>query len=147
MNEHFLRVGYTIGGSIVFPGNQVGTKQTISQRRDMHPRISDRFDLTLDAIRRHYTSGDSHPTETIDRYADFFALFGDFASYVHHFFLHSPVDDSGAVCFFRTFDGYEAPALPDTLDDYLAYRQRQLNFANARNRRIAGYVALATADS
>lgn len=147
VNEHFLRIGYTIGGSIVFPGNRIGTKQTINQRRGTHPRISDRFDLTLEAVRRHYVGGDSPLAETLDLYSDFFTLFGDFDGYVHHFFLHDLVDASGTVRFFRPFDSYDEPALPDALDDYLVYRQRQLDFTDARNRRIARYLATAAADS
>ena len=51
--ESFLRLGYTIGGMMVFPGNCVGRKMTINGARGFHPRIKDRFDLTVECIRRH----------------------------------------------------------------------------------------------
>ena len=44
--------------------------------------IRDRFDLTLECIRRHYLDEPSPLSATLARYADFFGLFGDFAGYV-----------------------------------------------------------------
>jgi hypothetical protein len=51
----FNRVGYTIGGMMVFPGYQVDRKMTINQARGCHGSIRDRFDLTLECIRRGTT--------------------------------------------------------------------------------------------
>jgi len=48
----FMRIGYTIGGMMLFPGNRVGRKMTINGARGFHPRIKDRFDLTVECIRR-----------------------------------------------------------------------------------------------
>lgn len=42
----------------------------------------DRFDLTLECIRRHYLNMDSPLAPTLSRYTKFFALFGDFPGYV-----------------------------------------------------------------
>ena len=53
-NEEFMAIGYTIGGMMVFPGNQIDRKWTINQARGCNRRIADRFDLTLECIRRHY---------------------------------------------------------------------------------------------
>ena len=52
--EVFNGIGYTIGGMMVFPGNRIGRKMTINVARGFHPRIKDRFDLTVECIRRHY---------------------------------------------------------------------------------------------
>ena len=38
-NEAFRTLGYTIGGMMVFPGNQVDGKQTINAARGMHPQL------------------------------------------------------------------------------------------------------------
>lgn len=46
--------GYTIGSSIVFPGNKVDGKMTINGARGFSSKIADRFDLTLECIRRYY---------------------------------------------------------------------------------------------
>ena len=53
----FSRLGYTIGAMMVFPGNRIERRQTINGARGFHPRISDRMDLTLECIRRHYEGG------------------------------------------------------------------------------------------
>lgn len=81
-NAEFHRVGRTIGGHIVFPGVPTGGKQTINQARGLHPSIEDRFDLTLEAIRRHYARESSPLADTLAAYTDFFELFRDFAGYV-----------------------------------------------------------------
>lgn len=46
--ESSRRMGRTVVGTIVFPGNRIEGKPTINGARGMHPRIRDRFDLTLD---------------------------------------------------------------------------------------------------
>ncbi len=56
-------LGYTIGSSIVFPSTRINGKATINGARGLHPRIADRFDLTLECIRRHYLGEDSPPSE------------------------------------------------------------------------------------
>lgn len=48
--EWFSRQGYTIGGRMVFPGSRVDGHQSIKQRRKTHPKVEDRFDLTLEYI-------------------------------------------------------------------------------------------------
>ena len=57
--EEFIRIGYTIGGMMSFPGNRVDGQMTINAARGFHPRIKDRFDLTVECIRRHYGGADS----------------------------------------------------------------------------------------
>ena len=140
VNEAFLRRGYTIGGSIVFPGNSIGRRQTINQARGMHPRIQDRFDLTLECIRRHYAGESSPLGETIGRYADFFELFGSFTGYVNFFHLQDLVNADGTIAFLHDFDDFRGPALPQDLDAYVRYREATLVFVAARNRRITASV-------
>lgn len=137
VNEDFLRSGYTIGGSIVFPGNRVGGRQTINQARGMHPRIQDRFDLTLECIRRHYAGESSPLGETLGRYAGFFELFGSFTGYVDFFHLQDLVREDGTIGFIHDFDDFRGPALPQDLPAYVRYREETLVFVAARNRRIA----------
>jgi hypothetical protein len=47
----FYDAGYTIGGMMVFPGNQIDGKMTINQARGCNGNIKDRFDLTVECIR------------------------------------------------------------------------------------------------
>ena len=136
--EAFSRRGYTIGGMMLFPVNRIAGMQTINQRRGTHPKISDRLDLTLECIRRHYLDEHSPLGETLTRYGDFFELFGDFAGYVDYFLLHDLVtDDFQNVRFLTTFADFTTPAIPQTLEEYQSYRRQKLEFVAARNGRIA----------
>jgi hypothetical protein len=138
----FNHIGYTIGGMMVFPGNQVDRKMTINAQRGCHPRIRDRFDLTLECIRRHYLGKPSPLSATLARYSDFFALFDDFAGYVDFFHLQDLVDEASlTVRFSMPFEDFAASPLPLTLDAYLGYRERAIEFIEARNRRIAAIAA------
>ena len=135
--DEFNRVGYTIGGMMLFPGNRVGQKMTINGARGFHPRIADRFDLTVECIRRHYVDEPSPLSDTLARYADFFGLFGDFRGYVDFFLLQDmATEDSSAVRFFMPFGGFTGSPLPGSVDAYNSYRQFAIEFIEARNRRI-----------
>lgn len=139
-NESFHRQGYTIGGTMVFPGVPVNGKQTINQRRGTHREIGDRFDLTLECIRRHY-SGESSPlSDTLTAYRAFFDLFADFEGFVEFFHLGDLISESGKIKPFHRFEGFGPRPLPDNLDDYIAYRERTLEFVRARNQRIQNWV-------
>ena len=76
-----MAISYTIGGMMVFPGNRIKGKWTINQARGCLKNISDRFDLTVECIRRHYARQSSPLGETLARYNDSFALFEDFSGY------------------------------------------------------------------
>ena len=136
--DAFNRLGYTIGGMMVFPANTVGRKMTINGARGFHPRIRDRFDLTVECIRRHYVDKSSPLNEALARYADFFRLFGDFAGYVDFFLLQDLVDEvTCRVKFFTPFEDFAVSPLPRFLSAYLAYRTQAMEFLDARNRRIS----------
>jgi hypothetical protein len=135
--EAFMRIGYTIGGMMVFPGNRIDRKVTINSARGFHPLIKDRFDLTVECIRRHYRDERSPLGDVLVRYADFFGLFGDFRGYVAHFLLQDLVtEDCSAVRFFTPFEEFTTSPLPADMDAYRAYRQLAVGFIEARNRRI-----------
>jgi Family of unknown function (DUF6994) len=139
--EEFKRIGYTIGGMMVFPAQRIDGKMTINGARGCHPRIKDRFDLTVECIRRHYLDERSPLSETIARYADFFRLFGDFRGYVDFFLLQDMVtEDYSAVRFFTPFHDFTTSPLPDSVHAYRTYRQLAVEFIESRNRRIAVYV-------
>lgn len=142
--EEFNRIGYTIGGMMVFPGNKVGSAMTINGARGCDSRIADRFDLTVECIRRHYLGESSPLGDTLARYADFFDLFGDFAGYVDFFYLQDLVNGAtSTVKFFTPFEDFTGSPLPRTLDAFLWYRERAAEFVESRNRRIAASLAQA----
>lgn len=129
-------VTYTIGGMILWPGNQINGQWTINQARGCTSTIADRFDLTVECVRRHY-EGSAHPlAATFGRYRDFFALFGSFAGYVDFWLLDDLVDSHGAVKFFLPSEDFTLPPVPQSLSDYLAYCEHTVNFVAARNNRI-----------
>ena len=52
--DSFFHLCTTIGGFIIFPSKQINRKMTINGSRGVNHRIQDRFDLTLECIRRYY---------------------------------------------------------------------------------------------
>jgi hypothetical protein len=137
-HEAFRTIGYTIGGMMIFPGNKIDGKMTINGARGFHAKIADRMDLTLECIRRHYRGGASPLGDTLRRYGDFFALFGDFRGYSDFFLLQDLVtEDCSAVRFFTPFDDFRGPSTPMDVDAYREYRRLSIEFVEARNLRIA----------
>lgn len=137
--QRFRNIGGTIAGHIIFPGKPIDGQQTINQSRGIHPKIRDRFDLTLECIRRHYSGMDSPLSKTLARYADFFELFESFQGYVDFFLLNDLVDQDG-VRFLLPFDDFASPPLPADLPTYVRYLKHETDFIEARAVRIARYV-------
>jgi len=136
-NDAFMTISYTVGGMMVFPGNQVDRKWTINQARGCTRSIADRFDLTLECIRRHYSNVLSPLSNALSRYNRFFALFDDFPGYVRFFLLDDLVRDDSSVRFFMPFDDFAPPSVPQDVRTYTEYRRRSIAFVEARNHRIA----------
>lgn len=149
--DAFVALAYTVGGFIVFPLGAVrdGVRQhSINQKRGMSTTIRDRFDLTLECIRRHYRGEPNPLGPTLDGHADFFALFGSFAGYVDHFLLDDLVDnDCATVRFFKPFDDFTSDALPAAgVAEYREFMRRSMEFVRARNERIAQFAGSAGRD-
>lgn len=140
----FYDLACTVGAYLVFPP-QVRVdghwRPSINQRRGIHHQIRDRFDLTLECIRRHYICATSPLSEVFAPYANFFGLFGDFSGYVDYFLLNDLVADGAtAVRFFKEFDDFAGDPLPaGSVAEYRQYMKRSMNFIHARNGRIARY--------
>ncbi len=64
--EAFTGISYTIGGMMLFPGNRIGRQMTINGARGFHPRIKDRFDLTVECVRRHDRDERSPLSDTLE---------------------------------------------------------------------------------
>lgn len=136
-NEAFRSIGYTIGGMMIFPGNKIDGKQTINGARGFNGKIADRFDLTLECIRRHYLNQSSPLSDTLARYRNFFALFDDFSGYVDFFLLQDLVaPDCSAIKFCMPFDNFDTSPVPKDCDTYIEYRRRSIEFIVSRNDRI-----------
>jgi hypothetical protein len=133
----FSAAGYTIGGMMVFPGNQIDRMWTINQARGCTRQVADRFDLTLECIRRHYSGVKSPLTAVLARYAHFFELFQDFRGYVEFFLVQDLVSaDYSAVQISEPFDDFGGSPIPRSVDEYSAYKAAAMSFIEARNQRI-----------
>ena len=122
---------------MVFPANRIEGKWTINQARGCTRRIGDRFDLTLECIRRYYNNVASPLKDVLLRYSRFFELFGDFRGYVEYFLLHDIVSsDFSAVKISTPFDDFSGSPIPNDVDEYRAYESAARAFINARNHRI-----------
>lgn len=155
--ESYLKSASSIGSYILFPSFGCG----MNQSRGTSKTVCDRWDLTLECIRRYY-AGEWSPLEKCmnePRNRWFFDLFMDFKGYVDFFFLqdcvsedyssvniwYRPTEQSGSL-----FDnagaagdtGYDFSVkdhMPDTIDSYLAFIEKELDFMRKRNQRIKEY--------
>lgn len=65
-----LRRYHRVMWSEPLPSGALFERMTINGARGCHPLIKDRFDLTLECIRRHYLCDTSPLSAVLDRYAD-----------------------------------------------------------------------------
>lgn len=130
--EFFIRKTYTIGGTIIFP-----KENSINRARGVNPFIKDRWDLTVECIRRYYNNEKSPLSETLEKNEKFFSLFTDFRGYIDFFHLQDCVsEDYRSVHFWignGEFDGFP---LPKTVGEYSQWINKQLEFVSKRNDRI-----------
>ena len=135
--EEYLHKTYTIGGSIIFPMH----KWSMNQARGCSVKICDRWDLTLECIRRFYM-GESTPLDTaLTKDVDFFKLFVDFRGYIDFFLLHDCVDENYNVKLGLDTQLFDSMPMPKTLDDYLKWIEFQLDFVAKRGKRINDFIA------
>ena len=112
-------------------------KQTINGARGCNSKIDDRFDLTLECIRRFYLGVASPLHNAFLRYRDFFDLFGDFRGYVDFFLLQDLVKENYTqIKFYLPFDNFMSVPTFRSVDDYLFYQKKVIDFINKRNNRI-----------
>lgn len=131
--ENYIHKSYTLGGEIIFPKRMGG----INQSRGCNQFIKDRWDLTLECIRRFYINEESPLSDILLQDKDFFDLFVDFKGYVDYFYLQDCVSTDYSKVVFWLGDGEFKPfPLPKTVDEYLKWIERELEFVKMRNNRI-----------
>lgn len=133
--DDFQELGSKMGGYIVFPSRRVNGKRTINAERGLNRFISDRFDLTLECIRRFYASESSPLATCLSRYKEFFDLFESFEGYISFFHLED-LTTGPQVNFFLPFDEFSSPGQPKNVSEYETYMQNSMSFTRARNLRI-----------
>ncbi|GMO15755.1 MAG: hypothetical protein Ta2A_25850 [Treponemataceae bacterium] len=136
--QRFVYAVNTIGNRILFPRNRIDGKNTINQDRYFAENIRDRFDLTLECVRRYYADIENPLKDTFQNYKKFFDLFTDFKGYCKFFLLQDLVsEDCSQIKFFLPFDNFESNPLPTNEDEYRRYMQKSMEFISCRNARIA----------
>lgn len=129
-------LGSTIGAYTIFLSYRVDRKNTIIGSRGMNAKIADRFDLTLESVRRHYTVDESQLPDVLERYNNYFELFVDFKGYVDFFLLQDLVDSEYFVRYFLPFDGFKRNRAPANADEYRALKEATAAFIQARGQRM-----------
>ena len=134
--ENYIHKLYSIGGEIIFPAR----KYSINQARGMHRKISDRFDLSLDCIRRFY-NGESNPlSKCLENDRKFFDKFNDFKGYVDFFFLQDLVNENyDGIIYWLENNDFTINPLPQTVEDYMSFVNSELDFVSKRNQRISDF--------
>lgn len=136
--DDYLRKLYTIGGMILLPS----FRWCLNQARGCCRSISDRWDLTLECIRRYYSGEQPNPLyKTFENPANikFFSLFVDFKGFVDFFFLQDCVTED----YRKVILWLDTPILfidtnpiPKTVEDYFDFINKELTFVDQRNKRI-----------
>ncbi len=126
---------YTIGGEIIFPM----VRWSMNQARGCSIKICDRWDLTLECIRRYYVGEPSPLDKALEKSRDFFSLFVDFKGYVDFFLLQDCVDNDYNVKFWLETPLFVSMPMPKDLDEYYRWIDSQLDFVAKRGLRIANY--------
>ena len=138
--EKFVSLCSTIGGYVIFPSERINNQMTINGARGINKKIRDRFDLTLECIRRYYREEDNPLNETLKRYSSFFKLFVNFQSYVDFFLLQDLVDNNySEIKYFIPFKSFEESPLPDDTNHYKLYKENLSIFVVSRNERIKNF--------
>ena len=131
--ESVIRRTYTIGGSIIFPKH----RNSINQIRGSNRCIADRWDLTLECIRRFYEGEESPISWCLEQDRWFFDLFEDFRGYVDFFFLQDCVSrDCSEVRMWLDTEPFQKDPFPRDVDEYMGWIGCNLDFVEKRNRRI-----------
>ena len=135
--EKFVSLCSTIGGYIIFPSERINNQMTINGARGVNKKIRDRFDLTLECIRKFYNKEDSPLIKTFERYKQFFNLFDSFKEYVDFFLLQDLVtSDYSSIKYLIPFESFENYPLPNDIEEYQLYKYNLSNFVSARSQRM-----------
>ena len=132
--ESVIRKTYTIGGSMIFPKH----RNSINQCRGTNKKILDRWDLTLECIRRFY-SGEASPLSwCLEQDKEFFELFVDFKGYVKFFLLQDCVSNNySKVNMWLDTELFVFNPCPDNTEKYIQWINNEVLFVENRNKRLS----------
>ena len=138
--KHFIRDylqdANTTGGFMLFPRH----RQSLNQARGVNAVINDRFDFTLECIRRNYLQQDNPLQAALDNDKAFFDSFGTFEKYVDFFCLNNSWVKDGQV--FNLMDNkslenynFDKNPLP-TKDNWWGFYNNIMERLSSRNEQI-----------
>lgn len=133
--KDYLQKTYTIGGSIIFPMHP----WSMNQARGCSVKVCDRWDLTLECIRRFYVGIPTPLDKALEKDREFFSLFVDFKGYVDFFLLQDCVDENYNVLLGLDTPFFVSMPMPKNLDEYYKWIDSQLDFVAKRGKRIEEY--------
>lgn len=149
----YLQKANTIGGFVLFPRHP----SSINSMRGCNSKIRDRFDLTLECIRRYYQTKDDNPLfDVLKEDKDFFRMFGEgktgFEKYAEFFCLNGSWVENGKVLNLlyddenenktgrnvKTLDEwvFSQEPLPQDSDEWWTFYRNIMNRLDARNKQI-----------
>ena len=137
--DELFDTGSTIGAYTIFPNNRIDGNHTINQARGVNSLIDDRFDLTIECIRRFYLGETSPLYDTLERYKNFFELFTNFNGFISFFLLDDLLDEKQQVKFYLPFDNFASRPIFTSIEDYMTYKKGVMKFIAARNLRVEEY--------
>ena len=118
-----------MGGMIIFPRH----RNSINQIRGTNRRICDRWDLTLECIRRYYSDEDGPLSWCLEQDREFFDLFVDFKGYVDFFCLRGCVsNDYSKVNLWLDTELFVEDPLPKTVEEYKSWLDSQHRLVHDR---------------
>jgi hypothetical protein len=145
--ENFCKIAHTIGNFIIFPKYPIGLSEnskSINQIRGTHDKIKDRFDITLECIKRYYLKienknyyEDNPLFNVFNNFKQYFQLFINFKGFCKFFLLQDlTINNFENIKYFLPFNGFEINPYPKTTEEYHEYMKNTMEFINSRNSRI-----------
>lgn len=135
--QKYIHTAHTIGGEILFPRH----RPSINTARGVAEEIKDRFDLTLECIKRFYDGKENPLSYVLKMDKEFFDLFVDFDGYVKFFFLDGLVKNGEVQFFFGEYDDNIFNHKPLAYDkkDWEKLLKKQMDFLEHRNGLIQDF--------
>ena len=132
----YCREMYTIGAMIIFPKWHGG----MNQSRGVKACIKDRWDRSLECIRRYYSGEDNPLQNVMQKDSWFYDLFVDFKGYVDFFFLQDFVSNDYSKIYSWIDDEFTDPPYPKDVDAYAKWMDSNFRYVRMRNERIDAFV-------
>lgn len=79
---------------------------------------------------------------TLLRYKNFFDLFDNFINYIKFFLLEDMLDKNKKIKFYLPFDNFKNRPTFSSINEFILYKKRVINFIRSRNKRIENYIKL-----